>query len=78
LKPLKSPKFYYYHTEDSSTTNIPDFWNLLLWKPNFTLASSLTEIVFYTASVAGFYEVKLQGFTNQKKKIYLNAIFEVK
>lgn len=25
LKPLKSPKFYYYHTEDSSTTNIPDF-----------------------------------------------------
>jgi hypothetical protein len=35
-------------------------------------------VLFHTSSVTGFYEAKLEGFTDKGEKIYLNTIFEVK
>ena len=78
LKPIINTKRYFYQTQASIDKRVPDFRALLLWMPNFVVNSSQKEIEFFTSSNAGIYEVKLEGFTEQGKKISVNSIFEVK
>ncbi|WP_178988936.1 hypothetical protein [Winogradskyella schleiferi] len=78
VKPVINPKRYFYQTHESIDKHVPDFRTLLLWKPRFIVDAPRKEIEFYTSSVTGFYEIVLEGFTEQGEKIYINSIFEVK
>ena len=58
-------------------TRLPDYRQLLLWKPHLSLDNEAIELEFYTSDIPGSYEVFLEGFTEYGKPISVRLQFEV-
>ena len=84
-KELKIPepqKNYFQQTYSDSTqqrTNtLPDLRTQLLWKPELVLSEGEeAAIEFYTSDVTGYYEIELNGFTNQGTPVSHKEYFRV-
>ena len=69
-----------YYTEDHrlrSTSRIPDYRNVLLWRPHLELDTESIDLPFYTSDIPGTYEIYLEGFTDYGKPISGRIEFEV-
>nr|WP_299167171.1 hypothetical protein [uncultured Allomuricauda sp.] len=78
--PLTAKKYFHqeYNAETKSTTQqIPDFRQQLLWLPQLILESDKTKIDFFTSDVAGKYEICLEGFTSKGNPISVKETFMV-
>lgn len=73
--PFKRPipkKNYYiqkYGTDNITYERIPDYRNLLFWKPQLKINESNYDFEFYTSDLEGDYEVILNGFTSFGKPL---------
>ena len=64
------------YTTDSKV-RVPDYRNILLWKPHLPLDNEAMNLEFYTSDIPGIYEVFLEGFTEYGKPISGRLQFEV-
>ena len=75
-QPLKK-YFFQNHQLDTESGHVPDFRYQLFWQPNFVLDNMAKTINFYTSDIAGDYEIRLEGFTDQGKSISLKEMISV-
>ena len=68
---LQFPREFYspvYETQESLSSHLPDFRNVLYWSPDIkTDTHGKTEISFYTSDKKGNFRVVLQGITADGK-----------
>ena len=69
-----------YFTQEYSSdqySRVPDYRNILYWKPQIEVEGPSTELHFYTSDLTGIFEVYLDGFTSFGKPISLRYEIEV-
>jgi len=76
-EPIKNYYNQRYDLEDNPFSRIPDYRNLLFWKPHVVVDKNSYEFEFFTSDVEGEYEVMLNGFTSYGKPITLTKTFKV-
>ena len=76
-EPIKNYYNQRYSLEDDQYDRIPDYRNLLFWKPHVVIDKNNYEFEFFTSDVAGEYEIMLNGFTSYGKPITLTKTFTV-
>ncbi|MEO8569683.1 MAG: hypothetical protein ABI419_11115, partial [Ginsengibacter sp.] len=72
----KEREFYSpsYATKEQLTSHLPDFRNVLQWKPNIKIEPGVTkEIDFYSSDLMGQYMVEVQGIS--KNGMYGSKVF---
>lgn len=64
-------------TAKSTTVQIPDFRQQLMWLPNLEMTSLKFTTDFYTSDIGGNYEIYLEGFTVDGKPVSIKETFKV-
>jgi hypothetical protein len=49
---------------ERKSARVPDLRSTLYWSPSTTLESKGSKVIFYTGDMTGFFNVKVQGITN--------------
>ncbi|NND15130.1 MAG: Ig-like domain-containing protein [Eudoraea sp.] len=78
LVPSRSVKNYF--LQDYSGVGydrVPDYRNILLWKPQMAIEEPSMDLHFFTSDLTGVFEVYLDGFTTFGKPISLRYEIEV-
>lgn len=70
-QPVPKKNYYVqkYSKEDSTFNRIPDYRNLLFWRPQLLIEDSSYDFEFYTSDLEGEYEIILNGFTSYGKPL---------
>ncbi len=58
--------------------HIPDFRSQLFWEPNLKLSSPNTPISFFSSDETGFFEIVVEGISEEGERFRATSIFEVK
>jgi hypothetical protein len=67
-----------YATEEDQSSHIPDFRNVLFWKPNIRLApGGSVSLNFYTSDIPGKYGIRVEGLSKNGHPGNTFATFEV-
>ena len=67
-----------YDTEQQRNSHSPDFRQVLYWAPDVkTDASDKATITFYTADLAGQYQVQVEGITADGHPLHATAQFNL-
>ena len=69
-----------YFSQDYSNdqySRVPDYRNMLYWKPQIEVEEPSMELHFYTSDLTGIFEVYLDGFTSFGKPISLRYEIQV-
>jgi hypothetical protein len=78
--PLPAKNYFdqkYDATAKSTTVQIPDFRQQLMWLPNLEMTSLKFTTDFYTSDIGGNYEIYLEGFTVDGKPVSIKETFKV-
>jgi len=65
------------YNNQSKSNRIPDYRNQLLWLPTMDLSSNKKEIIFYTSDISGYYQISLEGFSEDGKAVSKRTSFRV-
>lgn len=71
IKTYNNPNYF----EKSKLETIPDYRYQLYWDPKFDIGKTIT---FYTSDVTGFFEMAINGLTEDGKQVSIRETFEVK
>lgn len=78
FNPLARKIYFKEDYKDQSKSNrIPDYRNQLLWLPTMDLNSNEKEILFYTSDISGYYQISLEGFSEDGKAVSKRTTFRV-
>jgi len=74
-RPVKN--YFSQDYSDDQYGRVPDYRNILFWKPQIEVEEPSMELHFYTSDLTGIFEVYLDGFTSFGKPISLRYEIEV-
>ncbi len=79
LLPLVKNKQYYSpdYSVEKTLSRIPDYRVQLLWDATVKLETASHSVTFYTSDVVGTYEVSLEGYNKNGKRISSKEYFKV-
>ena len=66
------------YTETNKDNRIPDYRDQLLWEPQLRLNKASEKISFFTSDNDGWYEIRVEGFSENGNPVSLREVFEVK
>lgn len=66
------------YAEGAKDNRIPDYRDQLLWEPRLNLNQQKKTISFFTSDNDGWYEIRLEGFSENGNPVSLREVFEVK
>ncbi len=66
-----------YNTSNSYSEHLPDFRNVLTWKPSIKLNSAKKELEFFTSDRLGEYEILIRGTNQNGERIFHKKIIKV-
>lgn len=66
------------YAEGTKDNRIPDYRNQLLWEPRLNLKQQKETISFFTSDNDGWYEIRIEGFSENGNPVSLREVFEVK
>lgn len=76
-KPRAVKNYFMQEYADETYKRVPDYRNILLWKPQTPVEGPSMDLHFYTSDLTGVFEVFLEGFTSFGKPISLRYEIEV-
>lgn len=76
-KPRAVKNYFMQEYADNEYSRVPDYRNILYWKPQIAVDGPSTDLHFYTSDLTGVFEVFLEGFTSFGKPISLCYEIEV-
>lgn len=74
------PKKSYFHqtySEQNKNSRIPDYRVQLLWEPDLEIKNPTKEIEFSTSDVSGYFEINLEGFSDNGEPVSLRKVIKV-
>ncbi|MBT8234608.1 MAG: hypothetical protein KJO04_00310 [Bacteroidia bacterium] len=74
-RPVKN--YFSQDYSDDRYSRVPDYRNILYWKPQIEVEEPSLDLHFYTSDLTGIFEVYLDGFTSFGKPISLRYEIEV-
>lgn len=77
IRPEIEKKYFNPEYSNPDSERIPDFRYQLFWQPETTLLESEALMSFYTSDVKGFFEISIEGFTNQGEPVSIKDYITV-
>ena len=71
------PVFTDYNSEGKKNNRIPDFRNMLYWKPDLFLSNQDINLSFYTSDACSKYDIIVKGISNKGKACFGKTSIEV-
>lgn len=78
ITPAENLELAVFNTSEKMNSRIPDFKNMLYWKPDVLLSNQKVKLSFYTSDDCSNYDIIVRGITNDGRACFGKASINVK